>query len=288
MPTGIHYTTTGSTRCTSCPFTGGFPDKIGAPPDAFKTAKSGSSSPSCQARGQQREEQPQVYCDNPNRPRGPRSLDADVDAQRSSASGSSPAGSRMRFCWTCMRETGFLRAPDEEPLGASVQGGMPQRSRESTKTGDGVIRRSKGTSDTAKRRFPDNTRLFLLRPSSTRLRGDPRDQRRPVGAAVPPSSGAGCCRARLSRSSRRSLPRSVAMRTTGEAAEPEHCLREHSGITRIAWPDHAPDSWLRDEVARNRADVSAVIARSRVGVQMTLPVIPSTDLPHHRVFVCCG
>src|SRR5215469_7646928 len=75
------------------PFTGGFPDNFGQPPDAFEDGEIGklqSIVPGSGPRGVKNE--PQAVGDNPNLPRDPDKFDADVDAQREFRQRGVPSG----------------------------------------------------------------------------------------------------------------------------------------------------------------------------------------------------
>src|SRR5947207_5179965 len=79
----FNYTTNWIHPLYELPFTGGFPDRIGAPADAFVDGEIGrlqSIVPGSGPRGVQNA--PQRYGDNPDRPRDPDLFDADDDAQR--------------------------------------------------------------------------------------------------------------------------------------------------------------------------------------------------------------
>jgi len=200
----------------------GFPDKIGAPPDAFQDGEIGKLQSIVPGSGPAGvKNKPQVYGDNPNRAARPRSLRCGRSTLNgNSASGSSPAGSRMRFCWTCMRDR-CPSSPGRRTSRSVCSRRMPQRSPRVDQTADGVISAIEGDVDTAERRVSRQHSSLSSCDRLQPLRGDPRDQRRPVGAAVRAQpAGLGAAGLGLSRSSRRSLPRSVAMPTTGEAAEP--------------------------------------------------------------------
>src|SRR2546425_3498041 len=79
----FNYTTNWVHPLYELPFTGGFPDKIGAPPDALQDGEIGALQSIVPGPGPAgKPNKPQVYGDNPNRPRDPDLFDADIEAQR--------------------------------------------------------------------------------------------------------------------------------------------------------------------------------------------------------------
>src|SRR5215472_11852045 len=89
----ITWARIGSHPLYELPFTGGFPDNFGRPPDAFEDGEIGklkSIVPGSGPRGVNN--QPQAVGDNPNLPRDPDKFDADVDAQREFRQRGVPSG----------------------------------------------------------------------------------------------------------------------------------------------------------------------------------------------------
>src|SRR5437870_11546293 len=75
------------------PFTGGFPDAFGQPPDAFEDGEIGKLQSIVPGPGPGgKPNQPQAVGDNPNLPRDPDKFDGDVDAQREFRQRGIPSG----------------------------------------------------------------------------------------------------------------------------------------------------------------------------------------------------
>src|SRR3989440_8223914 len=75
------------------PFTGGFPDNFGQPPDTFQDGEIGKLQSIVPGPGPSGEPQkPQAVGDNPNLPRDPDKFDGDVDAQREFRERGVPSG----------------------------------------------------------------------------------------------------------------------------------------------------------------------------------------------------
>src|SRR5882724_7985540 len=157
----FNYTTNWIHPLYELPFTGGFPDKIGAPPDAFQDGEIGALQSIVPGSGPAGvRNKPQVYGDNPNRPRDPDLFDADVDAQREFRQRFIPSGLANEILLDV-----YARPVSFEPRTKN----LPERLFKAyaaevarvDQNGDGVISASEGDVDAASDGFPDNTRLFL-------------------------------------------------------------------------------------------------------------------------------
>ena len=157
----FNYTTNWIHPLYELPFTGGFPDKIGAPPDAFQDGEIGKLQSIVPGSGPAGvKNKPQVYGDNPNRPRDPDLFDADVDAQREFRQRFIPSGLANEILLDV-----YARPVSFEPRTKN----LPERLFKAyaaevarvDQNGDGVISASEGDVDAASDGFPDNTRLFL-------------------------------------------------------------------------------------------------------------------------------
>src|SRR5206468_2087918 len=157
----FNYTTNWIHPLYELPFTGGFPDKIGAPPDAFQDGEIGKLQSIVPGSGPAGvKNKPQVYGDNPNRPRDPDLFDADVDSQREF---------RQRFIPSGLANEIFLdvyeRLASFEPgVGAFNRRLFDAYAVEVARVdtnNDGVVSAAEGDVDTASDGFADNTRLFI-------------------------------------------------------------------------------------------------------------------------------
>ncbi|MGC2204274.1 MAG: hypothetical protein WA633_29545 [Stellaceae bacterium] len=143
------------------PFTGGFPDNFGQPPDAFEDGEIGklqSIVPGPGPGGQQNK--PQAVGDNPNLPRDPDKFDADDDAQREFRQRGIPSGLANEIYLDV-----YERLASFEPNVRNLQRRLfdayaAEVARVDT-NGDGIISALEGDIDTASDGFADNTRLFL-------------------------------------------------------------------------------------------------------------------------------
>jgi hypothetical protein len=143
------------------PFTGGFPDKFGAPPDAFQDGEIGklqSIIPGSGPRGVNNK--PVVYGDNPTLPRDPDKFDGDVDAQREFRFRNIPSGlAHEIFLDVYERPASF--EPGNQDLERRLFDAYAIEVERVDSNGDGVISAEEGDIDTASDGFADNSRLFL-------------------------------------------------------------------------------------------------------------------------------
>jgi hypothetical protein len=143
------------------PFTGGFPDNFGQPPDAFEDGEIGklqSIVPGPGPGGQRNK--PQAVGDNPNLPRDPDKFDADDDAQREFRQRGIPSGLANEIYLDV-----YVRPASFEPNIRNLQKRLfdayaAEVARIDT-NGDGIISALEGDIDTASDGFADNARLFL-------------------------------------------------------------------------------------------------------------------------------
>ncbi|MGZ3458725.1 MAG: hypothetical protein ACXU86_09485 [Archangium sp.] len=157
----FNYTTNWIHPLYELPFTGGFPDRIGAPPDAFEDGEIGllkSIVPGSGPLGVKNK--PQVYGDNPFRPRDPDLFDADVESQREFRQRFIPSGlANEVFLDVYVRRASFM--PWEWSLDRRLFLAYAAEVARVDANGDGVISASEGDVDSASDGFPDNTRLFI-------------------------------------------------------------------------------------------------------------------------------
>src|SRR3989454_743284 len=157
----FNYTTNWIHPLYELPFTGGFPDKIGAPPDAFQDGEIGALQSIVPGSGPAGvKNKPQVYGDNPNRPRDPDLFDADVDAQREFRQRFIPSGLANEILLDVYaRPVSF--EPRTKNLSERLFKAYAAEVARVDQNGDGVISASEGDVDAASDGLPDNTRLFL-------------------------------------------------------------------------------------------------------------------------------
>jgi hypothetical protein len=143
------------------PFTGGFPDDFGQPPDAFEDGEIGklqSIVPGSGPRGVKN--QPQAVGDNPNLPRDPDKFDADVDAQREFRQRGVPSGlANEIYLDVYERRASF--EPQVKNLQQRLFDAYAAEVARVDQNGDGIISAVEGDIDTPSDGFPDNERLFL-------------------------------------------------------------------------------------------------------------------------------
>jgi hypothetical protein len=157
----FNYTTNWIHPLYELPFTGGFPDKVGAPPDAFEDGEIGARQSIVPGPGPDgKPNKPQVYGDNPNRPRDPDLFDADVESQREFRQRFIPSGlAREIMLDVFARPVSF--EPRTRNLSQRVFKAYVAEIARVDQNGDGVISASEGDVDSASDGFPDNSRLFL-------------------------------------------------------------------------------------------------------------------------------
>src|SRR5216684_4392286 len=157
----FNYTTNWVHPLYELPFTGGFPDKFGAPPDALQDGEIGKLQSIVPGSGPAGvKNKPQVYGDNPNRPRDPDLFDAEVDAQREFRQRFIPSGLANEILLDVYaRPVSF--EPRTKNLSERLFKAYAAEVARVDQNGDGVISASEGDVDAASDGFPDNTRLFL-------------------------------------------------------------------------------------------------------------------------------
>jgi hypothetical protein len=143
------------------PFTGGFPDNFGQPPEAFEDGEIGklqSIVPGSGPKGVKN--QPQAVGDNPNLPRDPDKFDADDDAQREFRQRGVPSGLANEIYLDV-----YLRLASFEPQVKNLQRRLfdayAAEVARVDQNGDGIISAAEGDIDTPSDGFPTNDRLFL-------------------------------------------------------------------------------------------------------------------------------
>src|SRR6266850_352653 len=143
------------------PFTGGFPDNFGQPPEAFEDGEIGklqSIVPGSGPKGVKN--QPQTVGDNPNLPRDPDKFDADHDAQREFRQRGVPSGlANEIYLDVYVRRASF--EPQVKNLQRRLFDAYADEVARVDQNGDGIISAAEGDIDTASDGFPTNDRLFL-------------------------------------------------------------------------------------------------------------------------------
>ena len=143
------------------PFTGGFPDDFGQPPDTFEDGEIGqlqSIVPGSGPRGVTN--QPQVVGDNPNLPRDPDKFDADVDAQREFRQRGIPSGLANEIYLDVYERLASFE-PHVRKLERRLFDAYAAEVARVDQNGDGIISAVEGDIDTPSDGFADNSRLFL-------------------------------------------------------------------------------------------------------------------------------
>jgi hypothetical protein len=165
----FNYTTNWIHPLYELPFTGGFPDDFGVPPDALRDGEIGklqSIVPGSGPLGVHND--PRVYGDNPNRPRDPDLFDADIDAQREFRQRFIPSGlANEIFLDVYVRRASFM--PHEHNLTKRLYHAYAEEVRRVDANLDGVISAAEGDIDTKSDGFDDNSRLFLPATSFNRF-----------------------------------------------------------------------------------------------------------------------
>ena len=151
------------------PFTGGFPDNFGQPPDAFEDGEIGklqSIVPGSGPKGVQN--QPQTVGDNPNLPRDPDKFDADDDAQREFRQRGIPSGlANEIYLDVYVRRASF--EPQVKNLQRRLFDAYAAEVARVDQNDDGIVSAAEGDIDTASDGFPNNERLFLPATAFTRF-----------------------------------------------------------------------------------------------------------------------
>jgi hypothetical protein len=143
------------------PFTGGFPDNFGEPPDTFSDGEIGklqSIVPGSGPRGVKND--PAVVGDNPNLPRDPDKFDGDIDEQREFRQRTIPSGlAKEIFLDVYERPASF--EPGTKNLQRRLFDAYAAEVARVDTNGDGIISAVEGDIDTASDGFDNNERLFL-------------------------------------------------------------------------------------------------------------------------------
>jgi len=157
----FNYTTNWVHPLYELPFTGGFPDKFGQPPDAFQDGEVDECPSVIPGSGPQgKRNKASVYGDDPNRPRDPDLFDADVDSQREFRQRFIPSGlANEIFLDVYARPASF--EPNRKNLTERLYKAYAAEVARVDQNGDGVISAAEGDVDTASDGFPDNSRLFI-------------------------------------------------------------------------------------------------------------------------------
>jgi hypothetical protein len=145
------------------PFTGGFPDKIGQPPDAFQDGEIGalqSIVPGPAPGGHPNK--PQDVGDDPNLPRDPDKFEADdgFDNQREFRQRGIPSGlAHEIFLDVFMRQASFQ--PATKKLDQRLNQAYNAEVQRVSGDKNGIITAAQGDIDTSTDGFSDNSRLYL-------------------------------------------------------------------------------------------------------------------------------
>ncbi len=143
------------------PFTGGFPDKFGAEPDAFEDGEIGklqSIVPGSGPSGVKND--PRAVGDDPNLPRDPDKFDGTVDAQREFRQRGVPSGlANEIFLDVYLRRASF--EPGVKNLQQRLFDAYAAEVARVDQNRDGIISAVEGDIDTATDGFADNSRLYL-------------------------------------------------------------------------------------------------------------------------------
>src|SRR3984893_9148620 len=143
------------------PFTGGFSDNFGQPPEAFEDGEIGKLQSIVPGSGRKGvKNQPQVVGDDPNLPRDPDKFDADDDAQREFRQRGVPSGLANEIYLDA-----YVRLAPFEPQVKNLQRRLLDAYAAEVarvdQNGDGIISAAEGDIDTPSDGFPTNDRLFL-------------------------------------------------------------------------------------------------------------------------------
>ena len=157
----FNYTTNWVHPLYELPFTGGFPDKLGAAPDAFAHGDIGALQSIVPGSGPAgKENKANVYGDDPNRPRDPDLFEADDDAQREFRQRFIPSGLAREILLDVYARPASFK-PDRKNLKERLFKAYAAEVARVDQNGDGVISALEGDVDTGTDGFSDNTRLFL-------------------------------------------------------------------------------------------------------------------------------
>jgi hypothetical protein len=147
------------------PYTGGFPDRPGEPPDALADGEIGklqSIVPGSGPAGIQND--PRKVGDNPNLPRDPDKFDSTVDAQREFRERGIPSGLANEI-YLDVYERLATFDPGVKSLKSRFDDAYALEVSRVDTNHDGIISAPEGDPDTASDGFPDNFRLYL--PATT-------------------------------------------------------------------------------------------------------------------------
>ena len=143
------------------PFTGGFPDDFGTPPDAFEDGEIGELQSIVPGSGPNGViNKPEVAGDNPNLPRDPDKFDADIASQREFRQRFIPSGlANEVFLDVYARPASF--EPQVRNLTQRLYDAYAAEVARVDANHDGIISAEEGDLDEGSDGFPDNARLFL-------------------------------------------------------------------------------------------------------------------------------
>src|SRR5947208_8892593 len=154
----FNYTTNWIHPLYELPFTGGFPDKLGAAPDAFAHGDIGALQSIVPGSGPAgKENKANVYGDDPNRPRDPDLFEADDDAQREFRQRFIPSGLAREILLDVYARPASFK-PDRKNLKERLFKAYAAEVARVDQNGDGVISALEGDVDTGTDGFSDNTR----------------------------------------------------------------------------------------------------------------------------------
>lgn len=157
----FNYTTNWVHPLYELPFTGGFPDKVGQPPDTFQDGEIGKLSSLVPGSGPEGiKNKANVYGDNPDLPRDPDKFDAGIDSQREFRQRFIPSGLANEIMLDVFARPASFH-PSEKNLNRRLFKAYAEEVARVDTNHDGVISASEGDIDTASDGFPDNARLFL-------------------------------------------------------------------------------------------------------------------------------
>jgi hypothetical protein len=157
----FNYTTNWIHPLYELPFTGGFPDKPGQPPDSFQDGEIGKLETIVPGSGPEGiKNRANVYGDDPNLPRDPDKFDADIDSQREFRQRFIPSGLANEIFLDVFERLASFK-PDENNLTGRLFKAYAEEVARVDQNGDGVISAAEGDVDTSSDGFADNTRLFL-------------------------------------------------------------------------------------------------------------------------------
>lgn len=143
------------------PFTGGFPDRFGRPPDAFQDGEIGKRQSIVPGSGPAGvENDPRRYGDDPDRPRDPDLFDAENDAEREFRQRFIPSGLADEILLDVYVRRASFR-PHEQNLTRRLYQAYADEVKRIDRNGDGVISAAEGDIDEGSDGFKDNARLFL-------------------------------------------------------------------------------------------------------------------------------